>query len=98
MVFSCNALASGRATPEIRFIFRLLFAKRREPRTKFILIPPIKSGKIRPMVTKRKNIALVSLLVLAVWLGDLSSALAQTQVGEKAPGFITNTWRGRGLL
>ena len=47
------------------------------------------------MVTKRKNIALVSLLVLAVWLGDLSSALAQTQVGEKAPGFITNTLEGK---
>jgi len=47
------------------------------------------------MVTKRKNIALVSLLALAVWLGDLSSALAQTQVGEKAPGFITNTLEGK---
>jgi peroxiredoxin len=66
-----------------------------EARTKFILIPPNESCRIRPMVTKRKSIALVSLLVLAVWVGDLHFALAQTQVGEKAPGFITTTLEGK---
>ncbi len=60
-----------------------------------MLIPRIESGKIRPMVTKTKIIALVSLLVLAAWLGDLPSAFAQTQVGEKAPGFITTTLEGK---
>jgi len=59
------------------------------------LIPPFESGKIRPMVIKRKGIALGSLLVLAVWLGGLPCASAQTQVGEKAPGFITNTLEGK---
>ncbi len=47
------------------------------------------------MLTKRKIIALVSLVVLAAWLGDLPSAFAQTQVGEKAPGFSTNTLEGK---
>ena len=59
------------------------------------MIRPIKSGKIRHMITKRKSIALVSLLVLAVWLGDLPCASAQIRVGEKAPGFITNTLEGK---
>jgi peroxiredoxin len=65
------------------------------PGTKFILIPPINSAKIRFMDTKRKRIAFVSLLFLAVWLGDLPCAFSQTQVGEKAPGFITNTLEGK---
>jgi peroxiredoxin len=47
------------------------------------------------MVTKRKSIVLVSLLVLAVWLGDIPCVIAQTRVGEKAPGFVTTTLEGK---
>jgi len=60
-----------------------------------MLIPPHESGKIRPMVSKRKSIALLSLLVLAAWLGVLPSAFAQARVGEKAPGFVTTTLEGK---
>jgi peroxiredoxin len=66
-----------------------------EARADFILILPVKSGKIRLMVADRKKIAAVSLLVLAAWLADLPSAFGQTQVGQKAPGFMTTTLEGK---
>jgi peroxiredoxin len=47
------------------------------------------------MVADKKRIAAVSLLVLAVCLADLPSAFGQIQVGQKAPGFITNTLEGK---
>jgi len=58
-----------------------------EGRTKF--------GLIRPMVSRIKSIVVVGFLVLAVWLGDLPCLIAQTRVGEKAPGFITTTLEGK---
>lgn len=60
-----------------------------------MLILSSESGKIRPMVTRGKSIVLVSLLVLAVWLGHLPGVFAQTRVGEKAPGFVTTTLEGK---
>lgn len=59
------------------------------------MIRPIKSGKIRPMVTRIRSIGIVGFLVLTVWLGDLPCVFAQTRVGEKAPGFVTTTLEGK---
>lgn len=59
------------------------------------MIRPIKSGKIRPMVTRMKSMVIVGFLVLTVWLGDLPWVIAQTRVGEKAPGFVTTTLEGK---
>jgi peroxiredoxin len=47
------------------------------------------------MVTRFRYIAPQALLVLLFWLFFLPSASAQTQVGEKAPGFITSTLEGK---
>lgn len=47
------------------------------------------------MVTRMKSMVIVGFLVLTVWLGDLPSVIAQTRVGEKAPGFVTTTLEGK---
>ncbi len=47
------------------------------------------------MVKRFRNNAAQALLVLLFWLFVLPSASAQTQVGEKAPGFITSTLEGK---
>jgi peroxiredoxin len=47
------------------------------------------------MVKRLRNNAAQALLVLLFWLFVLPSASAQTQVGEKAPGFITSTLEGK---
>jgi peroxiredoxin len=47
------------------------------------------------MVMRFRNTAPQALFVLLLWLFFLPSASAQTQVGEKAPGFITSTLEGK---
>jgi len=60
-----------------------------------ILIPLLRSYKMHVMVKGFRNNAAQALLVLLLWLFVLPSASAQTQVGEKAPGFITSTLEGK---
>jgi peroxiredoxin len=47
------------------------------------------------MITRIKRIVPVGLLAMAFGLGLLTSAFAQAQVGEKAPGFSTTTLDGK---
>ena len=47
------------------------------------------------MARRFRNNVLQSFWVLLLWLFFLPSASAQTQVGEKAPGFITSTLEGK---
>jgi len=47
------------------------------------------------MVTRFRNNVLQAFWILLLWLFFLPSASAQTQVGEKAPGFITSTLEGK---
>jgi peroxiredoxin len=60
-----------------------------------ILIPLFRSYKMLVMVKRFRNNVGQALLVLLLWLFVLPSASAQTQVGEKAPGFITSTLEGK---